>query len=168
MALNRGKQFEKLFMEQWHTAFPNSFIYRLKDDISQYKMTAANPCDFICFVKNHLYLLETKTIQGNTFPFSNLSQYDKLLSYSSIDGLVAGVIIWYTERDKVFFVPIQTIKKMKEDGLKSVNVKTALDSYYVLDIPSVKKRVFMDSDYTILTSVLDNKDIERYYELRTI
>lgn len=168
MALNRGKQFEKLFMEQWKQSFPNSFIYRLKDDTSGYALTAANPCDFICFYKERLYLIETKTIQGNTFPFSNLSQYDKLLSYSSIDGLVAGVIVWYTERDKVFFVPIQTIKKMKEDGLKSVNVKTALDSYYVLDIPSVKKRVFMNSDYTILTSVLDNKDIERYYELRTI
>ena len=168
MALNRGKQFEKLFMEQWHIAFPNSFIYRLKDDVSGYKFMAANPADFICYVKGRIYLIETKTIQGNTFPFSNLSQYDKLLSYSSIDGLVAGVIIWYTEQDKVFFVPIQTIKKMKEDGLKSVNAKTALDSYYVLNIPSVKKRVFMSSDYTILADVLDNKAIERYYELRTI
>ena len=43
MALNRGKQFEKLFMDQWHTAFPNSFIYRLKDDVSGYKFMAANP-----------------------------------------------------------------------------------------------------------------------------
>ena len=167
MSKNRGKEFERKFLEDWTRCFENSFILRLYDP--GFGMHGiSNPCDFICFTHNRLYLIETKTIQGNTFPFSNLSQYDKLLSYSSIDGLVAGVIIWYTERDKVFFVPIQTIKKMKEDGLKSVNVKTALDSYYVLDIPSVKKRVFMNSDYTILTSVLDNKDIERYYELRTI
>ena len=96
MAVNRGKQFEKKFADDWQASFPNSFIFRLKDDVSGYKYTAANPCDFICFVKNRLYLLETKTIQGNTFPFSNLSQYDKLLSYSIVDGLVAGVILWYT------------------------------------------------------------------------
>ena len=150
---NRGKEFERKFAEDWVKSFPSSFIFRLKDDVSKYKMTAANPCDFICFVKKHLYLLEIKTIKGNTFPFSNLSQYDKLLSYSDIDGLVAGVIIWFNERDKVFFVPIQTAQKMRGDGLKSVNVKNALDNYYIIDIPSKKKRVFMDSDYSVLTNI---------------
>lgn len=166
--MNRGKQFESLFAKQWKQSFPNSFIYRLKDDTSGYALTAANPADFICYVKGRVYLIETKTIKGNTFPLSNLSQYDKLLSYSGIDGLVAGVIIWYYERDKVFFVPIETFKKMKEDGLKSVNVRTALDNYYVLDIPSTKKRVFLDSDYSILTSILSKEDIDKYYEHRTI
>ena len=164
MARNLGKQFENKFREDWIKSFPKSFIFRLKDDVSRYAMTAANPCDFICYVKNRLYLIETKTIQGNTFPFSNLSQYDKLLSYSDVDGLVAGVIIWFSERDKVFFVPIQSAKKMRDDGLKSVNVKNALENYYIIDIPSKKKRVFLDSDYTVLSDILSGPEIEKYYE----
>ena len=42
---------------------------------------------------------------------------------------------------------------MRGDGLKSVNVKNALDNYYIIDIPSKKKRVFMDSDYSVLTNI---------------
>lgn len=153
MPKNRGKQFEQKFMNDWMVTFPNSFIFRLKDDTSQFKYTAANPCDFICFVKDRLFLIETKTIQGNTFPFSNLSQYDKLLSYSDIDGLVAGVIIWFVDHDRVVFIPVTTVKQMKSTQLKSANIRKGFDGYNVIDIPSVKKRVFLNSDYTILSTL---------------
>ncbi len=42
--------------------------------------------------KDTLYLLEIKTHQGNTFPFQNLSQYEYLLSYKNLPGIVIGVI----------------------------------------------------------------------------
>ena len=38
---------------------------------------------------------------------------------------------------------------MMKDGKKSINVKD-IDTYRIIDIPSVKKRVFLDSDYTVL------------------
>ena len=159
--INRGKEFEQHFMKDWKKSFPNSFIFRLKDDVSQYKYTAKNPCDFICYAHRTLFLIETKSVHGNTFPFSNLSQYDKLLSYSSVEDLVAGVIIWYVDRDVVLFVPITEIREMKKDKLKSVNVKTVLDSKYkVIKIPSAKKRVFMDSDYTVLADIGNNSEVE--------
>lgn len=163
--MNRGKEFESLFLKQWKKCFPNSFIFRLKDDVSNYKYTAANPADFICFTQGRLYLIETKTVQGNTFPFSNLSQYDKLSSYSHIDGLVAGVVIWFYDHNRILFVPIQTCKQMKDiDGLKSINIKTAPDKYYLKEIPSIKRRVFLDSDYRILTEVLEHGEIEEVYK----
>jgi len=51
-------------------------------------------------------------------------------------------------------VPISTITKLKEDGKKSVNVKMLDDnSYNIIEIPSVKKRVFLDSDYSCLMNL---------------
>ena len=62
-----------------------------------------------------------------------------------------GVGIWFHERDTVLYVPLRTIEKMKNDGKKSVNVRTIeTEDYEYINIPSKKKRVFMDSDYSVL------------------
>ena len=58
------------------------------------------------------------------------------------------------EKDKVFYIPIKTIKKLKEDGEKSIGLRH-LDKYRIIEIPSIKKRIFMDSDYSILTTLED-------------
>ena len=43
---------------------------------------------------------------------------------------------------------------MKQDGKKSVNVlKSQNEGYNIIEIPSVKKRVFMDSDYSVLLTL---------------
>ena len=43
---------------------------------------------------------------------------------------------------------------MKQDGKKSFNVKDLENSIYrIIVIPSKKKRVFLDSDYTILKTL---------------
>lgn len=53
--------------------------------------------------------------------------------------------------DAIFYIPIQTIIKMKQDGLKSFNVnKHDFEKYPVVKIPSKKKRTFYDSDYSVL------------------
>ena len=87
MATNYGKKFEKVFEQDWRKTFPCSFIFRLPDQQSGYYGTSSNPCDYICFVNNKLYLLELKSHLGNTFPLSNLRQYDKLSPYVGIDGV---------------------------------------------------------------------------------
>lgn len=54
----------------------------------------------------------------------------------------------------VVYLPIKTIEKMKQDGKKSFNVKDLENSIYrIIVIPSKKKRVFLDSDYTILKTL---------------
>lgn len=155
--MGKGKQFEQKFKEDWLKAFPNSFIYRLPDQISGY-YNSKNPCDFICFINEDdceeiptLYLIETKAHEGNTIPFSAISQYDSLIKYEHVLNIQCLVIIWFTDHDRVIAVPISTLKQMKQDGKKSVNIKTIEEERYnYIEIPSVKKRVFLDSDYSVL------------------
>lgn len=93
---------------------------------------------------------------GNTFPLVNLTQYDKLKEKVGIPGVRTGVIIWFQEHNIVWYVPIATITQMKADGKKSVNVKKDLEAgYRIFNIPSQKKRVFLDSDYSVLLNLED-------------
>ncbi len=47
---------------------------------------------------------------------------------------------------------------MKADDKKSVNVKMLDDkSYNIIEIPSVKKRVFLDSDYSCLLNLKEGE-----------
>ena len=145
--INMGKRFESKFMADWKKSFPQSFIFRLKDDTSQFKFSSKNPCDFICFVDGLLFLVETKTVHDRRFPLSNLTQYDKLISYKDIEGVIPCVVIWYIENDVVLAAHIKTIESMKEEKVKSILYDITDCKYKLLSIPSKKKRVFMDSDY---------------------
>lgn len=118
--------------------------------MSGYRYTSSNICDFICFNTNILFLIELKSHKGASLPFVNITQYEKLKGKVGIPGVRAGVILWLYEKDIVMYVPISTIMKMKNDGKKSVGLKAIEEGYNIKIIPSVKKRVFMDSDYSCL------------------
>lgn len=149
MAQNRGKEFEARFKQQFLASFPNSFILRLPDQVSGYKYTSSNICDFIGYAKGKLYLIECKTHLGASFPLSNLSQYNKLLPYVGIPGVRVGVVLWLIDKDKIFYVPISTVIQMKIKNKKSISYKDT-DKWRIMEIPSIKKVVFMDSDYSVL------------------
>ena len=120
-------------------------MIRLPDQFNGRK-NSSNISDFIVYKYPSVYYLEAKSRHGNVFSLSDFCQYERLLGKSGIRGVHPCVILWFTDHDKVIFFPIEAIKKMKEDGLKSINIKT-YDQYDHIDIPSKKKRVFMDSDY---------------------
>ena len=152
MATNRGKKFEDRFKEDWARTMPNSSIDRIYDVVSG-KKTISNVSDFIGYKKPNIFYLECKSTHENTFNFVKLTQYDKLKKKVGIPGVRAGVVIWFIEHDRVVYVPISTITKMKEDGLKSVNIRfLAQSGYKYYEIPSVKLRVFMESDYSCLVN----------------
>ena len=154
---NKGKAFETKFKEDWIKSMPNSTIDRLYDSVSGYK-SITNISDFIGYKMPNIFYLECKSIKGDRFPFTNLSQYDKLVSKVGIPGVRAGVIIWYYEQDLVVYVPISTVTKIKNDGKKSLSVNTIKSKVYnIVEIPSIKKRVFMDSDYSILLNLKDGE-----------
>ena len=154
MAQNRGKQFESKLKEDF-SKLPGAFIYRVPDNMSGYR-GITGICDFIGFKKPKIFFLEAKTILGNTFPLTNFTQFDKLMSIPNHDGIHRGVIIWFQDHQKVIYVPVLTIAKMKQDGKKSVNIRTIdTDGYDYLNIPSVQKRVFLDSDYSVLLDLPD-------------
>ena len=156
MAQNRGKEFEARFKQQFLASFPNSFILRLPDQVSGYKYTSSNICDFIGYAKGKLYLIECKTHLGASFPLSNLSQYNKLLPYVGIPGVRVGVVLWLIDKDKIFYVPISTVIQMKIKNKKSISYKD-IDKWLIMEIPSIKKVVFMDSDYSVL-DILEEGD----------
>ena len=95
----------------------------------------------------NLFLIECKSHKGNTIPFTNLRQHDLLKTYEQC--AITGYICWFIEHDKVIFIPTKTISKMKENGLKSININK-LGGYEYIEIPSEKKRTFLNSDYRIL------------------
>ena len=148
-----GKQFERKFKEDFLRTIQESTIDRLVDSVSGYK-SISNISDFIGYKKPNIFYFECKTIKGKSFPFANLSQYDKLNNKVGIPGVRVGIVIWYYEYDRVFYIPISTITKIKKDGSKSISL-TTIDKkvYNIVEIPSIKKRVFMDSDYSVLLNL---------------
>lgn len=153
-AVNYGKKFETKFKLDF-LKIKDATIDRLYDQVSEYK-NLSNICDFIGYKEPNIYYLECKSHKGNTFPFQALRQYDALLSKVGVPGVRTGVVIWFIDHDRVIYVPIKTIEQMKKDNKKSVNITTIeKDGYRFIEIPSIKKRVFLDSDYSVLLSLND-------------
>jgi len=161
MAKNKGKEFEEEFRKDFKKSFPNSFLLRLPDQQSQYYGGSSNPCDFITYADDKLFLVECKSCLGNTFSFTNLRQYDKLKDYRNLPGVHACVILWMIDHDEVLYIPICAVTACKQDNLKSFNVKTTdRNKYEIINVPSIKKRTFMASDYTFLKQLPEDITIE--------
>ena len=154
MATNYGKKFELKFKEDW-LKIPNSTIDRLYDVTMGYK-SISQVSDYIGYVFPNIYYLEVKSIHGNTFPLHNLTQYEKLCSKVGIPGVRCGVIIWFVDHGRVVYVPVKTISIMKSDNKKSININRSMEEgYRIIEIPSIKKRVFCNSNYNILLNLKD-------------
>ena len=157
MSTNLGKAFEQRFKLDFIKSFPDGTIDRLVDSVSGFK-TVSNVSDFIGYSFPQIMYLECKSCLGNTFPLSNLTQYEKLCTKVGIKGVRAGVILWMRDHDKILYVPISSITKMKKDGKKSVNIKMLNeDTYKILVIPTEKKRTFLEGDYTVLMQLQDGE-----------
>lgn len=70
----------------------------------------SNVSDIIFYKYPFICYGELKSHKGNTFPIANLTQYDKLLVKKGLKGVRAGVILWFIEKDKVCWVPIETFE----------------------------------------------------------
>lgn len=155
MTENYGKKFESIFKKDFIKSVPNSTIDRLYDSMSGFK-AISNISDFIGYSYPYIFYLECKTHKGASIPFDCISQYEALKEKVGIKGVRAGVVLWLYEKDKVLYVPISTITQMKKDGCKSVGIK-ALEKYNIYDIPSVKKRTYMTSNYSVLLNLKDGE-----------
>ena len=152
---NYGKKFEQKMKQDFKRTVPECSIDRIYDSLSGFK-TISNIADFIAYKFPYLLYLECKSHQGNTFPLVNLTQYDKLVAKVGIKGVRAGVVLWMIDHDVVVYLPISFITYLKENDYKSFNVKMLDDEELnkkFIKIPSVKKRVFLDSDYSCLCNL---------------
>ena len=147
-----GKAFEEHFKEDFKKSFPNGDINRLYD-VSMGYANITNVSDFIGYNYPNMFYLECKAHKGASIPFTKISQYDKLLKKAGIKGIRAGIILYLYEKFRVFYIPVKTIEQMKKDGKKSVGIKALEEGYRIIEIPSTKLRIFMDSDYSILENL---------------
>lgn len=144
-----GKKWEEIFKAGWKQQFPGTLVFRLKDQVTGYKETSQNPCDFLCFPGHKLFMVECKEHLGASIPFTDIPQYERLLHYKDLKNVYPGVMLWLSEKDKVFWVPIKVMEQMVNDGEKSIGLRH-IGKYDLIEIPSIKKRVFMESDYSVL------------------
>ncbi len=49
-----------------------------------------NISDFICYKYPYCFIIDCKVKEGNTIPFSDLRQYERMLSYAGVSGLHLG------------------------------------------------------------------------------
>lgn len=158
MATNYGKQFEMQFRKD-ASQIGNIFVYRVPDQLSGYSYNSANPCDYIVYKYPKLFLVELKSIKGNTFNFAGLRQAAKLSDIKPTEGLNKIVIIWFRDHQKILCFDFETIQKMKDDGLKSININKLKDQgYNYIEIPTVKKRIFLTADYSVIFNIQNNED----------
>lgn len=156
MSVNRGKQFE----DQVRIGFervPETSVLRLFDPQGG-QVGVSNICDFVVYHYPHQFLIECKSCHGNTLSIhtnnpkkkygaiSN-TQWEGLLNASYITGIIAGVVVWFIDHDETLFLPIQVLQSMRDDGQKSVNIRT-VDRTKCYMIPGEKRRVLFDYDFT--------------------
>jgi len=147
MAQNRGKNFEEVIRTAFNKV-PDTSVVRLPDPVQGY-LGIRNHCDFIVYHKPYEYHIECKSIHGNTFPFSNITknQWNGLLEKSYIDGVIAGVIIWWVDKDVTKFIPIDVLAWLDAMGHKSIRFdRDSYEGEMIISIKGKKKRVFFDYD----------------------
>lgn len=141
---NRGKQFENIIKESF-LKVPNVSIDRLHDQTAGFK-GIAGICDFIVYKEPYEYYIECKSVHGVSLPFSNITetQWNGLLEKSKIEGVFAGIICWWIDKDVTKFIPIQSLQWNKENGYKSLRYDHNGTSF--IEIKGKKKRVFFEYD----------------------
>lgn len=104
-------------------------------------------------------MLELKEHKGNTINWTAIRQYEKLLAYKDLENVYPGILIWFSDHDKIIFCPIGEAEKMHKDGLKSINIKLIESNKYLLyNIPVTKKRVFLNADFNTFIEDLEKND----------
>lgn len=146
MAVNRGKDFENVVREAFEKV-PNVSIDRLHDQTTGWK-GSTNICDFIVYREPYEYYFECKSINRGAFPFSNITdtQWNGLLQKSQIEGVFAGIIVWFIKDEVTCFIPIQLLVELKNSGHKSMSCKSCYEYPSIVEITGKKKRIFYEYD----------------------
>lgn len=148
MADSLGKKFEGVIKEAFEKVEGVS-IDRIHDQMNGYA-GSTNISDFIMYKYPHEYYIECKSVHGNTLPFSNITrnQWDGMLKKSQIQGVVAGVICWWVDKDVTKFLPIEYLQEFKDMGYKSIRYDDDGSPFLTpfIEIQGKKKRVFFDYD----------------------
>ena len=171
---NYGKEFERQVFKNF-SEIESVSIDRIPDQVTRYRGSSSNICDFLVYCEPKLLYLECKSTHGASLSiYSNPkmgkdgklhgfygdirdSQWEGLLKKSEIKGVRAGVIIWFVDKDVTFYVPIEILSYMRMQGQKSINFET--EPYTLVTehgerpmvaIPGTKKRTLFEYDFSNL------------------
>ena len=142
---NYGKKFEDVIKESFLKC-PDVSIDRLRDAPRKLK-NVDNRSDFIVYKKPHEIYVECKSHKGNTLPFSCIrqEQIDGMSKKIQIDGVKAGVIIWFIDHDITVWIPIDEVCYHIDNGARSINIKD-IEKLNGIIIQGKKKRVYFEYD----------------------
>lgn len=155
MVESKGKKFEQQIFSQINSK--GICIDRLKDDMSGWK-GSGNVCDFTVFYKGHLFYIECKAIHGGTFNYKLIrdNQYFGLLEKSKFENIIAGVLVWFVDKDVTVFLPIDFIKSDREYGAKSFNPTKDFPAPCTI-FKGQKRIIYFDYDLGNAFSTMINK-----------
>lgn len=156
MAVNRGKDFEDV-MKTCMLEVNNTVKRKVVDVQRLYDTTNGfsgikQPSDFSVYMFPHQFYLECKSTHSHTLNKNYISQMTELEKKAKVEGVIAGVFIWFQEDDLTIFVPVETlVNHFYNRDKKSVAVKEVYNGdleksgwFYILK--GKKKRVFFDYD----------------------
>lgn len=153
---NKGKGFEAHVQASFERV-PNCVVWRLKDQIGRYK-NVTNPCDFFFYYKPTFYAIECKSTKGASLAFSDIreaEQIDDLHTIAQQDGVVAGFLIWFRDKDVTVFVRhdivYQAYKNRERQSIALKDILALSPSDYCI-LEGVKQRVYYDYDALSLLS----------------
>ena len=149
MGENRGKKFEDAIKKAFSIC-PGMSVDRIIDPQAGYA-GVRNICDFIMYKHPHEIYMECKSHYGNTLNFKGditQNQWDGLKEKSEIDGVIAGIMVWFIDHNRTVFVPIQELVKLQDQGKKSLNISQLVQNqnFYYLEMPGKLKRVYFEYD----------------------
>ena len=107
--MNQGKLFENQFKKSV-SKLDGVWLYRFNDGTGSWdsgqktRFQTSNVCDFGMFCRRTLFLLELKSHNGKSLPYSAIreNQIVGLKDSSNYEGIVAGVVV-------VFFYPFSMV-----------------------------------------------------------
>jgi hypothetical protein len=118
------KKFEYIIKKAFNEV-EGASIDRINDNTARFK-SVSFISDFIVYKNPTQLYLECKTTQKNQLNFkSNITdaQWNGLFEKSKIDGVHAGLIIWFIEDDITIYISIETLHQMEQQGAKSISTK---------------------------------------------
>lgn len=152
MSETTAKKYEAIIKDSFKK-IPDTYVLRLYDTTSGY-LNIKNPCDFIVYHDTTMYLVECKTLQGTCLNKSSISQLNDLLDAAEVTGICSGVLVWYRDFQKTFWVNnIYLRYNFLYNNKKSLNIKDLMSASVadgVIEIPAKVKRTFCDYDLEVI------------------
>lgn len=111
-----------------------------------------NPCDFIYYTYPYMYLLELKSIKGDSFSFSIITDNQKtqLEYFSHIKGVNPLIVVEFREHQRVFAIPWSVIRRTMEHK-QHLSIKDCEVIVNVGELPVHYKKV----NFTLEKSLFD-------------